>query len=79
MEKLKTPQYAKLLLTVDTRILLAQFLVYARELGRKIKAAFAALVRVFLQRKRNDALDFLGDVLAQRVQRRRGCVDDLVQ
>src|SRR5580704_711498 len=45
VEKLQAPQNAELLLPIDARVVLAQLLMHARELGGKIKAALAAFGR----------------------------------
>ena len=79
MEELQPAQHAELFLPIDARVLLAQLLVAAGELGREIEAALVALVRILQQRHRDDVLELLGDVLAQRMDRRRRRVDDLVQ
>src|SRR4029077_13668878 len=79
VEELQPPQYPELLLPVDARVSLAQPLVHARELGGEVQAALAALLRILLHRLRHDRLELLGNVLAQRMDRRRGGVHDLVQ
>src|SRR5450759_4207576 len=79
VEEFEPPQHAKLLLAVDARVLVAQCLMHAGKLGGKIKAALTALGRILLQRERDDALELLRNVLAQRMQGRRRRVHDLVQ
>src|SRR4051794_22509144 len=79
VEELQQAQYAELFLTIDTRILLAQLLMAAGELGGEVDAALVTLVRVLLQGRRYDVLEILGDLLAQRMNRWRRCVHDLMQ
>ena len=77
---MQAAQHVELLLLVDRRVLLAQLLVHARELGREIGADFcSACPASFCIAMRDDVLELLGNVLAQRVDRRRRRVHDLVQ
>ena len=79
VEELESAQHAKLLLAIDASIRLTQALMYARQLCGEVQAALVALGWVFLQRHRHHGLELLGDLFAQRVNRRRCCIHDLMQ
>src|SRR5690606_32352206 len=79
VEEAQPAQQVELLLLVETVVLRAQLLIELRQRRRELHAALEALRRVLLQRRDDDFLELLGDLVAHRVNRLRRGVDDLVQ
>ena len=62
MKELQPAQHPELLLAIDARVLLAQPLVHAGELGGEVEAALVALGGFLLQRHGDDVLQLLRNV-----------------
>src|SRR5690606_39208663 len=79
VEEAQLAEQIELLLLVDPIVLAAERLIDARQGRRELETALVALRRLLLQSLRDHLLELLGDILAQRMDRRRRRVDDLMQ
>ena len=79
VEELQPAQQPQLFLLVHARVFLAQLLVDAGECRRQVEAALLPVGRILLHRRGDHHLEVLGHVAAQRMDRRRRGIDDLVQ